>query len=819
MSGWMGGLRLSLRSLAKRPSYTLVAVAILALGIGANTAIFSIVSSAVLRALPYPEPSRLVFLWQRFLNASDPLFGRIQPARANYLEWKRQNTVFSQMAAFNQVSLNEVVNGQTRSVDVGFAESGLFRMLGARARLGRVFGADEDRPGKDLVAVIADDYFEQRFHRAPSALGATIALGDSVYTVVGVLPPRFHLPSTHEGDDQVKPDVWVPLSRLFRTAEDETQRQLLVAARLKPGVSLAQARAEMSGITANLAKTNPNLDEGWSVAVYPFDVEDTSPSLHRALFVLQAAVLCLLLIACANLANLTLVRASGRSREIAVRLALGASRARIVAQLLTESLLISGAGALAGLAVAQGSIKLILALKPPDIQRPELIGIDAGVLAFTCATAVVTALLVGLIPAMAASRSDIQSAIRTGGGWGASAGRKRASQVLVAAEVALAVVLLTGASLMIRSFQKLVAAGIGFETAHLEVADIDLPAKRYPDAASQARFFRAALERVRALPGVGAATLTDNLPLHSVSAANFLIEGRPDPTPGAPLISDYATGSPNYLALLRLPILTGRGFTETDLEASSRADADPAAEIPCIVNRSFAQEYFKSQDSIGQVLMDGGRKHPCRIVGIVADYRAMGPENAARPQVFRPGLGIRAGSLLVRTTAPAETAASEIRTAIYGLDRELTVDHAAPLEHWVDEWQAQRRFNTLLLSAFAGLALLLALAGIYSVLSNVVASRAREIGIRVAIGARPLEIGRLVLGQSIQPVVAGLALGLAGSLALGRFLEALLFQIRAHDPLTLAISALVILAVAPVAIYAPLKRALAVDCTVALREE
>ena len=820
MKAIVGELRRTLRGLVKAPSYALTCISVLALAIGVNTAIFTILSSVVLKALPYPTPSRLVFLRERFIHVSDPLFEHMQTARRNYAEWKRSATVFEDIAAFHQSSLNEIVNGDTQSVAVGFGSADLFPLLGAHARSGRLFQPAEEGAGHDAVAVISDEYFERRFHRAPTALGASITLGDSIYTVIGVLPPQFQMPSTDEGEDRIEADVWVPLSRLFKTPGDETQRQLLVAARLKPGVSQARAQAEMNGIAQSLAKSDPDLNEGLSVVISSFEAEATSPDLHQALFVLQAAVLLLLLIACANLANLTLVRASLRSREMAIRIALGAGRARVAAHLLLEALLISGAGAILGLVVAQWAVKLILALKPPDIQRPETITMDGTVLAFACAIAILTAALFGLIPAMAASRTDIQGALRAGGGWGASAGRKRASQVLIAAEVALALVLLTGASLMIRSFQNLVATGIGFQTAHLVVADVALPEKRYPDGASESKFFHTLLDRVRHLPGVSGATVTDNLPLHSVSASNFFFAGRPDPPRNALLIADFAHTSPDYLALLRLPMLTGRALTEADLEATEKAAEDPkGGEGVCLVNQAFAREFFKDEQPIGQRLLESDKKYACRIVGVVADYRPMGAENGVRAQIFRPSLRNRAASLVVRTAAPTDAIASGIRKTVYGMDRDLVIDKVQPLDHWVDDWQAQRRFNTLLLSVFAGLALLLALAGIYSVLSNVVASRVREIGIRVAIGARPRQIGMLVLWQSMTPVAAGLAIGLAASLALSRFLESLLFQVGPRDPLTLTLSALAVLAVSPAAIYIPLRRALAIDCMVALREE
>ncbi|MCC6364609.1 MAG: ABC transporter permease [Bryobacterales bacterium] len=812
-------VRHALRALAKVPTYSLTCILVLAVGIGANTAIFSIVTSVILKALPYPEPSRLVFVRERFPTASDPLFAHMRAARANYLEWKRANTVFESMAAFQQQSLNETVNGEVRSTAVGFGAADLFPMLGVRARLGRLFEPGEERAG-GLVAVLSDEYFERRFNRASAALGASLRLGDSIYTVVGVLPPRFHLPSTDGGDDQLKPEVWVPLPRLFKTVGDDNQRQLLVAARLKPGVTLAQARAEMAAIAARLATANPQLDEGWSAAISTFEAEDTSPKLHRALLVLLAAVGFLLLIACANLANLMLVRALSRSREMAIRLALGAGRVRIVAHLLTESLLISGAGAALGLAFAWAALKLMLALKPPDIQRPELITIDGTVLAFTAAAAFITAVLCGLAPAIGASRSDVQGALRAGGGWGATAGHKRPTRVLIAVEVALALVLVTGASLMIRSFRNLVATGIGFQTAHLEVADVELPEKSYPDEASRSRFFRTLLEAVSNLPGVTGAALTDNLPLHRVSAGNFYVAGRPEPPLNALPIADFANASPNYLTLLGLPVVAGRPLSDADREATERALASPkGGEGFCVVNRAFARRFFGGVNAVGQRLLSADKNHGCQIVGVVADYRPLGAENGARPQIFWPNLASRSASLIVRTTAAPEAAASTIRRTVFGLDRGLTLETVRPLEYWVDQWQSQRKFNTLLLSVFAGLALLLAIAGIYSVLANVVASRVREIGIRVAMGARPKQIGGLVLRQSLAPVAAGLGIGLGASVLLGRFLESLLFQVSARDPMTLALAALVILVVSPVAAFMPLRRALAVDCSVMLRAE
>jgi putative ABC transport system permease protein len=546
---------------------------------------------------------------------------------------------------------------------------------------------------------------------------------------------------------------------------------------------------------------------------FPFEVEDTSPTLHRALYVLLAAVAFLLLIACANLANLTLARATLRSREIAVRLALGASRTRLAAQLVSESFVVSLLGAAAGLLLAHWCIKFMLALEPPDIQRPELIGIDLSVFAFAAAASVLTTLLFGLAPSIAASRADLTSALKAGG-WGVSATRVRSRQFLIVVEVALALLLLVGDGLMIRSFRELIATGIGFPTAHLNTVDIALPEKRYSDDAGRSRFFRAVLDRVRTVPGITAAAVIDNLPLHQVSDSNFYIAGRPEPSLQSLPIADIAHVSPGYFSVIGLSLQTGCLFSDADL-AFTEKDQDAVV----IVNQAFARQFFPREDPLGKRLLSPDKKHASEIIGVVADYRPMGVENGVRPEIFWPDLRVHGGTLIVRTRGEPFSLAHSIQSAIWSIDKDVPADKVMSMDEYVDFWQSQRKFNTLLMGIFAALALLLALMGIYGVLSNLVASRIREIGIRMALGATSGEIGKLVLLQSMLPVAIGLALGLAGTFALSRFLESLLFQIHARDPLTLALAAFTILVVSPAAIYVPLHRATSVDCTIALRDE
>jgi len=806
-------IRYALHTLRRSPGYTLMCMGVLALGIGANAAIFSVLDSVIFQALPYPDPSRLVFVWERFPNMPPPIGPRMQVAYKNFVEWQRQNTVFSGMAAFREIELDETGADSPRHVSTGFASAELFQLLGARPPIGRLFTTAEERDGSGRVAVLGDAYFDRRFHRDPSALGRTVTLGDTAYTVIGVLPPKFHLPSTGEGFDQVKADLWVPLSRTMNRETKATDRQLYVAARLKPGVSLDQARTEMAGIAGRLAKDDPKLNEGMSSSVFPFAVEETDPVLHRALYVLMAAVGFLLLIACANLANLTLARAALRSREIAVRLALGATRARIVSQLVTESLLVSLAGAGAGLLLANWSLRLMLALKPDSIQRPELISIDLRVFAFATLASILTTVLFGLAPSIAASRADLNTALKSGGGWGGTAARLRSRQVLIAVEVALALVLVTGAGLMIRSFRELLAVGIGFDTTRIAYADIDLPAQRYPGGTAQMQFFRNLLDRARAIPGVAAAGIVDNAPLHRVAMATFSIVGRPEPPASVQPMADVAQSSPGYIRAVGLRLEAGRWFTDADLPLSGNQRNGVV-----IVDRAFARQFFPGENPLGQRLAQD-EKHSFEIVGVVSGYRSMGVERGTRPTIFWPELELGHATLVVRSTLPPQTLAAAIRNAVQSIDRLLPAPEVKSMQYWVDVWLSQRTFNTLLLGIFAALALLLGMIGIYGVLANLVASRIREIGIRLAIGATPAKIGGLVLRQGMLPVLIGLGIGLAASLALGRFLETLLFQVQPRDPAILAGAACAILAFSPLAIAIPLLRATRVDCTVALREE
>jgi putative ABC transport system permease protein len=800
--------RYALRTLWQSRGFTLTSIGVLALGIGANTSIFSVFYAVILRPLPYPDPSRLVFVWQRFPSMPAPFAERMFVAPRNYLEWQRQNSVFQEMGAYRSTSFDETSGDAGGKVATYFVSTSVFHLLGMQPRLGRLFRVEEARPGGQHVAILMDGYFDRRFHRDPKALGKSVTLDGTAYTIIGVLPAGFYMPRTFYDDSQ--PDAIVPLPDLALKPAD--QLQVTVMAQLRQGVSLTQARTEMAGIAERLNKADREYYELGGTSVFPFSVENTEPNLQHALYMLLAAAGFLLLIACANLANLTLARATMRQRDIIVRVALGAPRRRILGQLLSESLLVGIVGAGCGVMLAHGSIGIIRAIKPPDIQRPELIAINLPVLGFAAAAAVLTAVLFGLWPALLIPGGDLVSRLKTGG-WGFSAARLRGRQFLIVCEVALALMLLTGAGLMIRSLRQIAAVGIGFDTAHLSSLDINLPEKRYPGAATRAGLIRRLIARVQTLPGVAEAAVTSALPLHTVGIQNFHIPGRPEPTRDASPVTDVATVSPGFFHAIGLRLEAGRWLTDADI------NPDGTRKNVAVVNQAFAHKYFPGENPLGKRLLTGDEKENFAIVGVVADYRPMGAENGVRPEIFRPSMEFTGATLVVRSRGPTQSVARSLLESTKSIAADLPADKVKTLDEAAEYWTSQRRFNTMLLGIFAGLALVLALLGIYGVLSNLVASRAREIGIRMAIGATPGAIGRLVLRQSMVPVSIGLLIGLAGCAALSRFIESLLFQVRAQDPLTLGLAVAAILLTSPAALYLPLRRATSVDCTVALRDE
>jgi putative ABC transport system permease protein len=503
-----------------------------------------------------------------------------------------------------------------------------------------------------------------------------------------------------------------------------------------------------------------------------------------------------------------------RAREISIRLALGATRGRVLRQLITESLMVSIAGALAGLLLARWCIQGMLALNPPDIQRPESIAINWAVFAFSAGLSILTTLLFGFAPSITGASADLNATLKSAGGWGGSAARLRSRQFLITIEVALALVLVAGAGLMVRSFYELVSSGVGFDTTRLLSLEITLPAQRYATVDAKSRFIRELLDRVRALPGVTRATAVDNLPLHHIKLTAFRVAGHAESPGGSLPLADVAHVDSQFFGVLGLRRIAGRFFTDADV-AQGEKDQDTVI----VVNEAFVHKFLSGETPVGTRLLDQTKKHASEIVGVASDFTPFGVEGGRRPQIFVPSIQLDDVTVIAATQGAPESYGKALQGAVWALDRDLPADQLHSMDFYVNDSLSQVKFNTLLIGIFAALALLLAMMGIYGVLSNLVASRVREIGIRMAIGATPREIAGLVLRQSMIPVAAGLAIGVAGTFALSGYLEALLYQVRPRDPLTLALAVIMILVVSPIALYIPLRRATIVDCTVALREE
>ena len=804
-------LKQALRFLRKSPGYVVACVVVLALGIGANAAIFTLLYDAILKPLPYTDSERLVLMYSELPSLPAPIANHMPVSRLLYQEWQHQASSFEGVAAFHETSFRESGVDRPRVLRTALVAANFLPLLGATAQAGRLFRADEETPGQDRVVVLSDRYFEQRFMRNPNAIGQTIAFGGALYVVIGVVDQDFYLPARGGDSQGGRPDVYIPLSRGWTRPELDRMTMLNVAARLRPDVELNQARAELRTITSRLHQSDMERFPVAEAHLFSFRDEHQSEDLNRALYVLLGAVALVLLTGCANLANLTLARASGRSREIAVRRALGASRADIVHQLLTESTILSVAGATAGLVIAHWVTKGMLALAPSDAIRPGMGELSIPVFLFAAGVAGLTVLLFGLAPAVSVSGSDLNTELKTGGRSGSSSGH-RTRRFLIAAEVAMALVLITGAGLLLRSFANVISTDLGFDTERLISVDLDLPEGEYPDASARTRLLENILERARALPGASAVAMSNTLPLHRVSMTSFEIVGRPPLPPGQFMMADYADLLPGYLEILNVLPVAGRALTASDV-VMSRGTGDSVV----VVNRAFVDKYLPSVDPLQVHLRISDRVF--QIVGVVANFRALGAEEDIRPQFFRPGIGGESAILLVKSRVAFDGLTADIRNVLGSVDERLSTARVRTMEEYVDQWLEIRWFGLMLIGIFAGLALTLAMVGVHSVLAHLVTSRTREVGIRMALGATPARIARLIAGQSLWPMLFGLGVGLLASAGLGRIIRSMLFQVPPYDPVTFALSIAAILAVTPLAIWLPIRRATRVESVEALRTE
>jgi putative ABC transport system permease protein len=807
-------LRYALRTLTREPGFTLVALVTLALGIGANTAIFSIVNAVLLRPLPYHEPDRVVLLWSHWTNWTKTWVSG--PELADY---QRQAQSLEHVAAFSSTSYNLTGGPGSEPLRVLAAQvqAPVFDALGAKPILGRVFTTDEDQPGRERVVLLTEGLWRSRFGADPSIVGRTIDLDAAAYTVVGVLPASLRLPLDYA--NRAFTQIWVPLALGPVDPQERGNHGLNALGRLEPGATLAQAQAEIDTITRGFLRQYPdNYDSKFGLTLVPAPVE-VFGDIRPALMVLLLAVGAVLLIACANVANLLLARSESRQKEIAVRVALGAGRRRIVRQLLTESMLLSAGGGLAGIALAYALTQGLIALDPLKIPRVQDIALDARVLAFTAAIAALTGVLFGIVPAVQSSRTDLPSVVKEGGrdsrvaaGW--------LRRVLVASEIAASVVLVAAAMLLARSFARLLDVDAGFNPTHVLTLRTSLPGATSADAASMVRAYVEVGRRLRESPGVRAAGAVTGLPLASTRGDwGIRIEGRPmDPRDS--LAADWQVVTPGYFEAIGTPLRRGRTFT----------DADTATTLPAIIiNETMARKYWPGVDAVGRRMTMGGNDRWLTIVGIVADIHHRGLDREPRPEMYRPHTQFRYGdpnapavptmTWVVRTADDPRAAVSYARAAVRAVDARLGISNVATMDEVVADSTSDRRLNMLLFVLLGALALALAAVGVYGVVAYSVSQRTHEIGVRMAIGARPNDVVRLMLSEGGRLAIVGVVVGSLVALAAARLIRGLLFEVSASDPMTFVAVAAALLAVALLASYIPARRATRVDPMIALRGE
>ncbi|HST53136.1 MAG TPA: ABC transporter permease [Pyrinomonadaceae bacterium] len=811
MNGLLQDLRFGFRMLLKSPGFTAVAVLALALGVAANTAIFSVVNAVLIRPLPYKDPSRLAMVWE-YNRTRNQHQNFISPA--NFIDWKEQSDVFEDAAAYSDWHVNLTGGGEPVEVPIQYATPNLFGVLGVRPILGRDFTADDARPDSPDVVVLSYGLWQRRFGGDTKIVGQSVTLNGTSAEVVGVMPAGFQWFVRKGSLSGKPPELWSP----FGFGEQQRQRRgryMAAVARLKPGVTVEQAQGEMNQIAARLEEQYPDFNKGWGVEVTPLR-EQFAGQIRPALWVLLAAVGFLLLIACANVANLLLARASARRREIAIRAALGASRWRVVRQLLTESLLLALAGGGLGLLLASWGVGLLAALSPRDLIDIGAVKLDLPVLSFTLLITLLTAVVFGVAPALEAASPGAGESLKEGA-RGSTGGRRsrRLRAAFVVAEIALALVLLVGAGLTVKSFMRLESVSPGFDAEHLLTMRVELPSTKYREDPRVIQFYREATERIGALPGVEAVGAVSFLPFTGPGAATgFTITGHPAPKAGEGPVTEVRVVDAGYFNAMRIPLERGRAFNAEEVTAERHV---------AVVSESLAQKYFPGEDPIGQRIVVAMKQNPepTEIVGVVPDVKLQTLDDEPKPTVYwpQPELTTNFMTLVVRTKGDPLSLVAAARKEIQAMDAEQPVADVRTMNQLLAESVGRARFSALLLAVFACVALVLAVVGLYGVMSYAVAQRTHEIGIRVALGAQGRDVLGLVVGQGLLLAAVGLALGLAGALALTRLMRSLLYEVSTTDPATyVGISALLLL-VALLACLIPARRATKIDPIVALRYE
>ncbi len=817
MRTFLQDMRYGFRMLLKRPGFTVVAVLALALGIGASTAIFSVVNAVLLRPLAFNEPDRLVMVWG---SAPQLGFDILPPTAGESLDWREQNKVFDHVAAFKSWAWTMTGSNGPEQIWGARVNSSLFPALGVKPLLGRTFLPEEDRAGSQRVVIIGQGLWQRSFGSDPSIIGKNVTLSGQTYTVVGVMPQGFRFPG---GENMLaglqfspKTEMWEPLALTEKEISERGTHNLAVIARLKPGATLPQAQVEMGNIARHLEQQYPRTSKGIGVKLVPLH-EQVVGDVRPALLILLGTVGFVLLIACANVANLLLARAASRTREIAIRTALGASRLRVLRQLLTESVLLALCGGFCGLLLALWGIDALSAFVPENIPRAGEIGVDGRMLSFTLVISLLTGVIFGLAPALQASKSDVNESLKEGA-RGASTGlrRNRFRSLLVVAEVALALMLLIGAGLLIRSFMRLQQVNPGLDPRDVVTMGIVLPfiaPSNYDKPEQQAAFFHRLLERMATLPGVQAAAVVSGLPLSGANeGSDFSIEGRSVSSEGQKPQADYTMVSRDYFRAMSIPLMRGRVFTGEETKESPGI---------AIISQRMAERYWPGEDPIGKRLTLSFEKSPREIVGIVGDVKQTSLNAETMPGVYMPfqQFPYPGMTLVIRTQSDMASITSAVRRELQAMDGNVPISEVRSMEQVISASVSQRRFSMMMLGLFALVALLLSAVGIYGVIAYSVSERSHEIGIRIALGARSRDILRMVLGQGMILTLIGVALGLAGALALTRLMSSLIYGVSATDPLTFAGVSLALGVVALLACYIPARRATRVDPMEALRDE
>lgn len=799
-------LRFSFRLLRKNPGFATIAVVTLALGIGANTAVFSVVKTVLLAGLPYKQPDRIVAVW----TANAARDGESHPSTAaDFAIWKQRNTVFEDLAPSYDDEKTLTGEGAPQLL-IGYAVSASYlRILGVQPQLGRLYTDQEDRPGGTKVALLSNHLWRTTFHADPKILGRSITLDGAAYTVIGVMPPAFNYPMTVE--------VWTPAAMAPSTANDFKHRYVRILGRLKPGITLEAAQRAINEIESQIAAAHPDTDTGNRVVLRPLR-EQLVGDIRNPLLILMAAAGLVLLIACANTAGLSLARNAERQKELAVRLSLGATQWRLLRQFTAESFLLALMGGAAGTLLALGGTHLLLALFPNDVANLNIpkvtqIPMDRGVFLFALAITLLTALLFGIAPVLKATRATTNSAMKEPArGSTSTRWASRSRSGIVIAEIALSLMLLTAAGLIVASFQKVMDASLGFQPDHVLSVQVILPPRRYEKART---FVENVLRKINALPGVKSAAATNFLPLSGFwGTSNILIRGEQPPKNGQAPQADHRIMTPGYLETMKIPLLRGRSFTEEDRAGNAQV---------AMINQTLAKLYFHGRDPIGKELNLGTPEQPSwwRIIGITGDVKAFGQDQPTHADIYQPfsqqPFPIIAFTLRTEADPSAMTKAAE--QAIWSVDPDQPVFKAISMDALADQTLAVRRASSMLISGFAILALLLACIGIYGVMAYAVARRTQEIGVRMALGAQRSDVLRMILGFGLRLALAGVAIGLTAAFATSRLLASLLFQVSAVNPFIFALASIVLVSTTVTASLLPARRATFIDPMQALRTE